>query len=542
MNEAELSENWQVKVGGQIYEAPFAELEHWIYEGSLQRKDLVRRGSLRWIEAGRVPHLIKFFNRKDDPAAPQIVITKQELPSLEADSHLHVSGDAINFQTKNNARQSNYREFSNFDQSLSNFNALHRTEQPNDSGNHAHNVPQAEFCALHNDAPSVFVCETCQNGFCKTCPKSYGGTVKICPLCGAMCKSLKDARANFQRMQHINAGISGKFGLEDFAQSLAYPFKFKTSLIFGAIFFVFFSFGQSGAAFGGGMMMFAALVCLLGTNMLSFGILANTLENFSQGSIDRDFMPDFDSFSMWDDVIHPFFLSIGVYLISFGLFAVILIGGAWFAFNQISREAHDTAIKQAARVNQIKQQTTAAELTQPEAMTAESVEKSHGADKDKIQKLLAEREKNDAADNNDFQSPPNPAIFRSLTKFAVPFGLALLISFLWGIFYFPAACAVAGYTRSFAAVMNLSVGFDTIKRLGADYFKILGMVFLLTVVIGVVSGFLQAVFSPFDVPIVGNIPLKIVSGVFTFYFSIVFACILGFALYKNSHKLELKQR
>ena len=62
-------------------------------------------------------------------------------------------------------------------------------------------------------------------------------------------------------------------------------------------------------------------------NMLAFGIMANTIENFSQGKLEKNFMPDFDDFNLWDDVIHPFFLTIGIYLSSFGpLFLVIAVG------------------------------------------------------------------------------------------------------------------------------------------------------------------------------------------------------------------------
>jgi hypothetical protein len=40
-------------------------------------------------------------------------------------------------------------------------------------------------------------------------------------------------------------------------------------------------------------------------------------------------------------------------------------------------------------------------------------------------------------------------------------------------------------------------------------------------------------------PSIGNIPAKAVGSLIGFYFSVVFAVILGFALYKNSEKLKL---
>ena len=74
------------------------------------------------------------------------------------------------------------------------------------------------------------------------------------------------------------------------------------------------------------------------------------------------------------------------------------------------------------------------------------------------------------------------------------------VALLWGLFYFPAACTVAGYTRSFAATVNPLVGLDTIKRLRFDYVKLLCMSLLLTVVAGVISAVLSGIFSVFNLP------------------------------------------
>jgi hypothetical protein len=110
---------------------------------------------------------------------------------------------------------------------------------------------------------------------------------------------------------------------------------------------------------------------------------------------------------------------------------------------------------------------------------------------------------------------------------------------LWGLFYFPAACAVAGYTRSFGATLNPTVGFDTIKRLGSSYVLILVMCLLLGIASGFVNSMFGMVFSAFDMPSVGNLPAKMLGSLVGFYFWVVFSCILGFALFKSSGKLAL---
>ncbi len=119
--------------------------------------------------------------------------------------------------------------------------------------------------------------------------------------------------------------------------------------------------------------------------------------------------------------------------------------------------------------------------------------------------------------------------------------IPILLALLWGLFYFPVACAVAGYTRSITAVINPAVGLDAIKHLGFDYVKILLMCLVLAVFTFIVSLILGIIFSPFDLPQIGNLPLVAIASLFHFYIWIVFSIILGFALYKNSSRLNLFQ-
>jgi len=113
------------------------------------------------------------------------------------------------------------------------------------------------------------------------------------------------------------------------------------------------------------------------------------------------------------------------------------------------------------------------------------------------------------------------------------------IGLLWGLFYLPAACCVAGYTRSFVATMNPAVGLETIKLLGWDYVKIWLMCLVLVIASFFVGMILSVIFLPFDLPTFGNIPAKLIGSLFSFYLSVVFSVILGFALYKNADKMNL---
>src|SRR5262245_18932032 len=56
-------EIWQVEVDSRIYDATIEEVIEWIQEGAILPDDKVRRGSLRWLPAQRVPELYRHFNQ-----------------------------------------------------------------------------------------------------------------------------------------------------------------------------------------------------------------------------------------------------------------------------------------------------------------------------------------------------------------------------------------------------------------------------------------------------------------------------------------------
>lgn len=105
---------------------------------------------------------------------------------------------------------------------------------------------------------------------------------------------------------------------------------------------------------------------------------------------------------------------------------------------------------------------------------------------------------------------------------------------------FPASCAVAGYTRSFIATINPLVALDTMRRLGLTYVKILVMCVALLFLSILVSGILSMIFAPFALPGMGNLPAKGLGSMFGFYLTVVFSCILGYALFKSQDKLQLR--
>ncbi len=486
MDNQNVQEIWQVDVNGEIYETNLAGLGDWIAEGSLQPQDKVRRGNLRWLEAGKIPFLNGFFNAKDLGIAPPVFSTTdaQKTPEDLPDQNQELTASPDISQ-------------SNFDE-----------------------------------------------------PKN--GAVVAIPR-----KKVKSARVSAPVQNARVFAADEKFGFSDFAKALVYPFKFKASLIFGAIFFTVFTLGQSVWVFGG-VMLVSAVFCAMLANTLTFGILANTVENFAQGKIDADFMPRFDDFSAWDDVIHPFLLSIGVYIVSFGVLFALLVGATWQAVNSLAQidegkqkivstvlpvPPNDTSLtKQSAQVRQLTEQFKKDNNFKNGNMPDENAfvqSQINGLDEAPVLENLQNRLKQSEQplpepENNNLSEMPGNVMRLSL-GFAIP----IFLAFLWGFFYFPAACLVAGYTRSFTAIFNPLIAFDTIKRLGLDYAKILGMCLFLGVFAALINIFLGKLFAPLNLPQLGNMAVKTVDGFLYFYIAIVFSVVLGFVVYKNSKSLNL---
>jgi hypothetical protein len=533
------SQVWSVDVAGQVYEATFEDLAQWIGEGALHAGDLVRKGNLRWIEAGKVPQLTPYFTAKaaGSPIASRVDALIAETPAEIVLDHRvgNIHSDADNDQ-----RVSGFSSFTN----------------------------GTDGCQIHAGEIAAYLCSQCGGGFCKACPRTYGG-VKICPSCGGLCTKRDEVQHAVGRDTEISTHIEEGFGGKDFVRALTHPFKFRSSLVFGALMFMFFSLGQSASSIGGIFMFSASISCLMLKNMLTFGVLANTIDNFSQGNIRANFMPDFDDFSLWDDVVHPFFLSIGAYISSFGVFALIVVFGMYFVVSSINstKESirgdieripgsnyYDTQrpVQQSEKVKdllgnvqrqnaqRLEQQdaiangeppsiSTAPEDTEDSVMKAnELIQQNRKAQLEAIAGKTAEEKRSETAE-----------MIKSFMTLAAPIVVLAFISLIWGLFYFPAACAVAGYTRSFTATLNPMVGLDTIRRLGFDYVKILGMLLLVAIGSTFAGIILNVIFSPLDLPGFGNLPANAISSLFMFYSSIVFSCILGLALFKNSARLKL---
>ena len=555
MQEQNLSEIWQVDVNGTIYEAPFHELGEWIDGGSLLPEDKVRKGNLRWIEARKVPALVPFFNAKT-AGEPMPVTVTTTVSESEPFNRTGEAGQAEAISVPEPIATSlNDRPIN----------------QPQ-----VENVIDSAVCALHTGVESSFLCDGCGNGFCRGCPSSYGGSVKICPLCSALCRPAAEVQSVKHRAETISRDTTEGFGLGDFAAALGHPFKFKTSLLLGALLYMFFTLASGAGGLGGIMMVGTGLIASMAANAIAFGILANTINNFVQGKLEENFMPDFDDFSIWEDVVHPFFLYIAAVISSFGPAIAVALFGFYLITSSVSTkmDAYKSDLEkipgtnvyagrkladQSGDVKDVLSRLDQKQRERIEGLTASAdsiddpAEKTNQPpviDEESRQQeelwAIATESRKQSLESTLGKSPETEAreqaeTIQAFLGLAAPIVVIGGIALLWGLLFFPAACAVAGYTRSSTATINPLVGLDTIRRLGLDYVKILFMGFILGVMAIVVSGILAAIFAPFDLPSLGNLPAKALGSLFTFYVSVVFSCLLGYALYKSADKLGLSR-
>jgi hypothetical protein len=314
---------------------------------------------------------------------------------------------------------------------------------------------------------------------------------------------------------------SAPFGLADLSTALSYPFSNILSLVGGAFIY--------------GLLLLGGLKGKLLASAILFGCISIVINKVVAGRLDKNFLPDFSSFSWWDDFLLPVFLALGVPIVTIGpaiVLAIALIMGV----------IHSST---SSPVDRMRSQYTPEQ--QQKTLTREDMNKLvNGADdqseeelKKKMEELqpgssisrMAEKSK-----DNEQSSLDTLRWLFSVPGFIIPF---LVLSIAWAVFYYPMALSIAGYTEDFWSVVNPMIGLDTIRRMGMTYFKAFGMYLCVQLVGSVFSMMAYALLAPFDMPFVGNLPARFVEGTITFYTSLVIACILGLALYKTADKLGI---
>jgi hypothetical protein len=345
------------------------------------------------------------------------------------------------------------------------------------------------------------------------------GKVPICPSCGDLCR---DYRAETEKTARAAFQGSG-FGIEDFVRAVRYPFNHKIALLSGALIYAFLLL----AGFRGSVL----------AGVIMFGCISHVISQVAWGRLNRSFMPDFSAFSLWDDLVVPLFLGVGIMIVSWGPVIVLLIvlvfgvagGGAVrsAAFGGGDQVAESTGPTQE----------DLAVLTDPNADPAKLEQANRRLQESRPGAQMAREAERSKAEASD----PTGALKELLPYLGAGVTIVLLfVLFIgWGVFYYPMALTVAGYTQSFGSVINPLVGLDTIRRMGATYFKAFAMVIAVQVVSLLVGGIIMVITSPFTLPFMGNLVGNFINATFTFYFNLVVACVLGLSLFKCATRLGI---
>src|SRR6266436_1445155 len=299
-------ELWKVECPDGVFETDIETLMQWIGEGIVQSEDRVCKGNLRWIEAYKVPALKRVFDggqsiRHTAPITPPPVdeVPREVTPKVEPPTVPR--------------RQAVIERPSVFQppksQSTANFDLPSKSETANETKQTRERPADiGTTCYFHSDVSPEHVCRVCGNVFCSYCVKTLGATkVVICPLCGDMCKRFHEVQ---QQAENMRVRTSG-FGLQDFRDSIVYPFRHLIALIFGALVYGLFQLG--------GVRTIVIAIALM------FGCIAQAINHVAVGRMNRSFLPDFSAFDLWDDFFRPLFLGLGIVIVTLGPMIVLTL-------------------------------------------------------------------------------------------------------------------------------------------------------------------------------------------------------------------------
>ncbi|HKG14390.1 MAG TPA: B-box zinc finger protein [Pyrinomonadaceae bacterium] len=520
------TELWQLMTHDGVYQADLPTLKQWVAEGIVLPTDKVRKGALNWIEAGRAPSLRRVFAGEEvpEPSREHAAATAADTPHAHAalgDSHPHAASTGAHASNASGHAQdlglsagaSPFAEGSagGFIEAVStkDFPGVLPDISPEPDAD----APAPAFtCQNHPTDAASLICRTCRETFCRSCPNRMGtSSVLLCPSCGNFCDPLEDIN---ERIALLERAASG-FGFGDFKQALAYPLKHSGSLIGGALLYSFLLLGGLW-----GHLLAPALV---------FGCISLVIHRVGYGTMDRDFLPDFSEFSIWDDMLVPYFLGWGITLVSFG---PVLLLTAVLVFGMFGGGAQAQAPQRPQGMTPQDM-----EVLQNGGTAEQEAELQRKVDAMTPSGQMAQQAR---AAKQKQQDDSALSLVRTLLARPGLFFLLALVALAWAAFYYPMALLVAGWTESFKSIINPLVGLDTMRHMGLNYFKAFAMYLAVYAAGGILNAVVAFATSPFDMPFVGNVPARFIGGFVTFYTSLVIACVLGLSLFKSADRLGIE--
>ncbi|HEX8502265.1 MAG TPA: B-box zinc finger protein [Pyrinomonadaceae bacterium] len=487
------TEIWEVSTPDGVFQADLPTLKQWVAEGVVLPTDRVRKGSLKWIDAGRAPMLRRVFSGEESV----------EAPAPHSPSDLGLAGDDADGAAPGPAHEADARW----------------AERPPAAGAH----PLAYSCHFHPEQAAALVCRTCGETFCRACPNRVGtSSVLLCSLCGGFCDPLERLTERLALYARQGEG----FGLSDFQQALAYPFRHLGSLLGGALLYGF-------------LLLAGARGQLLATALV-FGCISLVVRRVAYGNLGRDFLPDFSEFSFWDDVVVPCALGVGVTVVTLGP-TLLLVGALLFGWLNGPQSPSRLALPPQAAVEQAQKEAARQGVTGDDMGTL--INGGTAEQEAELEKKVNSMRPGAQMARQLEETKREDATFGLAARLLEHPGLVLVLGLLalgWAAFYHPMALLVAGWTESLKSVLNPLVGLDTMRHMGLTYFKAFAMYLAVQAVSFLLAWVVGLVTAPFNMPLVGNLPGTFLGGVVAFYTSLVIACVLGLSLFKSADRLGIE--
>jgi hypothetical protein len=554
-------ELWQVEVDGKIYETDLAGLTQWIAESSLLPDDKIKRGEMPWIQAKLVPALAPYFDGK----APAV---SENTPTVS--ENFNPAEPLVQPNTISHAATENFGVTA--PTTSTGFAAPYQTEPAEEkvdalppgapigqfSATPSGPTGNGKCCALHPVREATFACRQCLNLFCAECPRTIA-KVRICPLCGDMCntisapkvvKNTKDSRPFFNSDKFNMSPVNQEYTLSDFKTAWVYPFRFPLALIVGGVLSSLLGLGvylgmvtaSVGRLFPGLMtMLFCSVLCAA----IVYGSATKAVNQVAYGKIDETFMPSTEDFSIWDTILSPCFLGLGTCLISWG--PMVLVG--LLIFKLIAGASADAAKELKSLDTSPQRQNVLLapdQIAPPRDPLQRDIEgNSRDNEAAAIKRIQALQQTPTspmgfappAQDDKKAQAEAMAAFVKKVGGRLIPLVLLLMLTALWGIFYFPTALTVAGYTESVGATMNPLVGFGMMRQMGGNYFKAFGTYLLLLIASIFIYAAVMIVTAPLAAMGFGQVPANFIANIISFYLYLVIACMFGLALYRSHEKM-----
>jgi hypothetical protein len=434
----EVTESWRVQVDDRVYEADLNELIEWIKEGAVSSDDLVQKGSLRWLSAGRVPELAVHYFK------PTNVVVEDPLAGLERNGQLANEPELI-------------------------FDPVDSTDaRVTDSA-------AMQNCITHPAKPTALVCNICRKPFCAECPNRFG-SVKLCPFCGGICANYEDVLSGATAQGALNKPYARKaietanetdlsntkLGIRDVLQAIKYSFSNPVELAIASAFISLCVMGSALFLTGGILTTLAALVCGFMMVVFGFEILSLTYSNVSEGKGRFQFFRRGFGATSGGSGIRRAGRATAAFARSFGLFIMLVVLAGAVAWN---RQAGNVALSESAvldsRIN-----------------VQQGLRNSYAnADAEKIALILndSRRTLTPSALQHTYLTNDIPLerVVMSFMRLSVYFLVPIFILLIIGIIHYPAACSTALVTRSVRQTLNPLRALRHIRLMGFDHVLLL---------------------------------------------------------------------